>query len=134
MPSHPHRLACLCFFLAGLSNSAAEPLDKLKVGRQTDGSVVVPTNQVITPAGTHVEFPGRPVDLLVADGGKAVVVKNMRDLTVLDLPSGKVRQVLPLGAPGRPSGGFSAVGLAAIGDKVLATIISQLFSSEASFS
>ena len=121
MPSHPHRLACLCFFLAGLSNSAAELLDKLKVGRQTDGSVVVPTNQVITPAGIHVEFPGRPVDLLVADGGKAVVVKNMRDLTVLDLPSGKVRQVLPLGAPGRPSGGFSAVGLAAIGDKVFAT-------------
>lgn len=97
---------------------AADNPDKLKVGRQPDGSVVVPTNQILTPAGTQVEFPGRPVDLIIADNGNAVVIKNMRDLTVVDLPFGKIRQVLPAGTPGRKGGGFSAVGLAAIGDRI----------------
>jgi len=97
---------------------AADNPDKLKVGRQPDGSVVVPTNQILTPAGTQVEFPGRPVDLIIADNGNAVVIKNMRDLTVVDLPSGRIRQVLPAGTPGRKGGGFSAVGLAAIGDRI----------------
>jgi len=97
---------------------AADNQEGLKVGRQSDGSVLVPTNQLLTPAGVQVEFPGRPVDLLLVDSGKAVVVKNMRDLTVIDINSGQIRQVLPLGGMGKQSGGLSAVGLATIGDKV----------------
>ena len=97
---------------------ADEHLDKLKVGRQPDGSVVVPTNQLLTPTGIQVEFPGRPVDLILEENGKTIIAKNMRDLTVIDMASGQVRQVLPAAGAGRRGGGFSAVGLASIGNKV----------------
>jgi Dual specificity phosphatase, catalytic domain len=32
----------------------------VKVGLQPDGRIIVPTNQVLKPAGTQVTFPGRP--------------------------------------------------------------------------
>ena len=34
-----------------------------KVGPQPDGSVLVPSNQLLRPAGLQVFLPGRPVDL-----------------------------------------------------------------------
>ena len=33
------------------------------VGPQPDGSILVPTNQLLRPAGFQILFPGRPVDL-----------------------------------------------------------------------
>ena len=117
MPTQSNCLQLSIFALA-IFCLAADNQEGLKVGRQSDGSVLVPTNQLLTPAGVQVEFPGRPVDLLLVDSGKAVVVKNMRDLTVIDINSGQIRQVLPLGGMGKQSGGLSAVGLATIGDKV----------------
>src|SRR5206468_3810998 len=62
-------LAALC-----LRPARADDRDELKVGVQPDGRIVVPTNQVLTPAGAQVTFPGRPVDLAFADGGKTLVV------------------------------------------------------------
>src|SRR5262249_54340701 len=51
-------------FLSLLHASArAEEYDLLKVGVQPDGRIVVPTNQVLHPAGKQIVFPGRPVDL-----------------------------------------------------------------------
>jgi hypothetical protein len=116
----PTKLNCLQFSIIALAVSclAADNQESLKIGRQSDGSVLVPTNQLLTPAGLQVEFPGRPVDLLLVDSGKAVIVKNMRDLTVIDIHSGQIRQVLPLGGMGKRPGGLSAVGMASIGDKV----------------
>src|SRR5205085_128434 len=83
---------------------------------------VVPTNQILQPAGKQVTFPGRPVDLLLIDDGKTLVAKNMRDLVFIDADTGSVKQTLPLPAAkkGR-SGGFSAVGLAAAGDRIFAS-------------
>src|SRR6516225_1978266 len=46
----------------------AGPADDFTVGLQKDGSVVVPTNQVLRPAGKQVTFPGRPVDLVLTEG------------------------------------------------------------------
>jgi YVTN family beta-propeller protein len=80
---------------AGLAQQAAEPLD-FKVGLQRDGSVVVPTNQVLRPAGQQITFPGRPVDLVLIDGGRTLVVKNMRDLVFIDTATAKIRQTLEL--------------------------------------
>jgi hypothetical protein len=67
--------ACLAF-------AAAPPgdRDRLTVGRQPDGRFLVPTNQILEPTGRQVTFFGRPVDLALADGGKTVVVKNMKSL------------------------------------------------------
>jgi YVTN family beta-propeller protein len=100
---------------------AADEVDRLKVGVQPDGRVVVPTNQVLRPAGKQVTFPGRPVDLAFADDGKTIVVKNRQDLLFLDAATGTIRQTLALPKPAtgdRP--GFGVVGIVVRGDRVYA--------------
>src|SRR4051794_17619622 len=81
-----------------ISLGHADEQDRLKVGLQPDGRIVVPTNQILQPAGVQVAFPGRPVDLLVIEDGKTLVAKNMKDLTFIDVASGKVKQTLALPA------------------------------------
>src|SRR5438105_1543314 len=121
---------------------AAEEGDRLKVGVQPDGRIVVPTNQVLRPAGMQVSFPGRPVDIALCDGGRTVVAKNMKSLVFIDVATAKVKQTLelprdpylpfnPVAAmkkPIAPDGkghrypdGFSAVGLLVDGDRVFVT-------------
>src|SRR5581483_9997331 len=68
----------------------ADPL----VGPSDDGGVVVPTRQLLHPAGKSIEFHGRPVDLVLSPDGKTVYVKSDLSLFVLDVASGKVRQEL----------------------------------------
>ena len=97
------------------SGLRADDRDRLRVGRQADGRIVVPTNQVLLPAGRQLEFPGRPVDLLLVDAGRTLVVKNLRDLLFIDVAKQEVVQTLP--APV----GFSVVGLAGQGDRIYAT-------------
>jgi YVTN family beta-propeller protein len=110
--------AVLCL---GLSLRAGDQ-DELQVGVQPDGSILVPTNQVLTPAGKQVTFPGRPVDLALAADGKTLVVKNMRDLVFLDVETGKVKQTLPTSLlPFIPKTGFGVVGLLVQGNRVYAT-------------
>ncbi len=103
------------------SLSRAEDHDRLRVGLQADGRIVVPTNQVLTPAGKDVTFPGRPVDFAWADHGKTLIVKNRRDLVVLDAATGQVRQTLPLPQRREKKLGFSVVGLAVDGNRVYAS-------------
>lgn len=115
-------LAALVLIVAVPFGVTADERDRLKVGLQPDGRIVVPTNQILRPAGTQVTFPGRPVDLLQIDGGKTLVAKNMRDLVFIDAASGKVKQTLALPAATEGlSAAFSAVGLLAVGDRIFAT-------------
>lgn len=114
-------LLSACLF----SSLAFQPLDdrdQLKIGLQKDGRIVVPTNQILKPAGQQVLFPGRPVDLIQIDDGKTLVAKNVRDLVFIDVATGKVKQTLVLPTPktGRAPG-FSAIGLLSIGDRIFAT-------------
>ena len=85
--------------------------DQLKVGVQPDGRIVVPTNQILQPAGKQVVFPGRPVALVSLDRGKTLAVMNMCDLTFIDVASGKVTATLPSPGRGNQRPGFSAVGM-----------------------
>src|SRR5690349_25167177 len=88
--------------LAGLVAALrADDADRLKVGVQPDGRIVVPTNQVLQPAGTQVAFPGRPVDLALIGDGRTLVVKNRQDLVFIDLATGQVRQTLATPGQGR---------------------------------
>ena len=98
-----------------------------------------------SPPATQITFPGRPVDLALADDGKTLVVKNISSLVFIDVATAKVKQTLEL-YPGRPRicrstpstrhekadrarrqaghrlpGGFSVVGLLVQGDRVFAT-------------
>src|SRR5437867_3449380 len=89
----------------------ADDQDLLKVGVQADGRVVVPTNQVLTPAGRQITFPGRPLDLALAEDGKVLVVKSNRSVEFLDPATGQVKQSLALLGLGDPKPGFGVVGL-----------------------
>ena len=54
--------------IAVVSHAPAQELGNKHVGRQPDGSVVVPTNQIVTPAGQQVNFYGRPYAVAVNSG------------------------------------------------------------------
>lgn len=84
------------------------------VGVQPDVTILVPTNQILQPAGKQVTFPGRPVDLAFVDA-KTLVAKNRRELTFLDLDTGKVQASLASPV------GFSVIGLIAEGNRILVT-------------
>ena len=103
----------------------ADEQDGLKVGVQPDGRIVVPTNQVLKPAGRQIAFPGRPVDLAWCEGGKTIVIKNMRDLVFLNPATGAIKQTLKLPVRGDEKGddkpGFSVIGLAVRGERIYAT-------------
>src|SRR4051795_3322667 len=104
--------AALIAFVASL-HLAARPddRDRLQVGVQPDGRIVVPTNQILEPAGRQVAFPGRPVGLAARGGAKTLVVKNMRDLLFIDVAKGTIRETLSTPGRGRDRPGFSVVGL-----------------------
>jgi YVTN family beta-propeller protein len=92
----------------------AEDQDRLRVGVQPDGRIVVPTNQILKPAGRQVTFPGRPVDLAFVDQ-QTLVIKNHKGLLFLDVGTGEVKQTLDSKV------GFSVVGLLTQGDRVYVT-------------
>jgi hypothetical protein len=98
----------------GESVTAEDDLDRLTVGLQPDGRIVVPTNQILKPAGKQIIFPGRPIDLALAEEGRVLVVKNMSDLVIIDLANQQIKQTLRLPRPAQkaaPRPGFSVVGL-----------------------
>jgi YVTN family beta-propeller protein len=67
----------------------------IKVGPQPDGSILVPSNQLLRPAGFQVYFPGRPVDISLISNGNLLLVKNMKSLDLLRLSDRTILQTLP---------------------------------------
>ncbi len=108
-------VALSCLTLTVLAGDQDQ--DQFKVGVQPDGRIVVPTNQVLKPAGTQITFPGRPVSLLLIDDGKTVVVQNNKALLFIDVTSAKISQTLESPV------GLSVMGLAGNG--------ARLFTSDA---
>jgi hypothetical protein len=65
-----------------------------QVGRQADGSVVVTTNQVLTPAGRQVEFRGRPLSVVLSPDGRTAAFLNGTNQAIIlvDVPTWTVNQ------------------------------------------
>ena len=78
-----------------------------KVGPQPDGSILVPTNQLLRPAGFQITFPGRPVDLALSPDGKWLAVMNKNSLDLIRVLDRTIMQTLPF-----PKSGASFNGLA----------------------
>ncbi len=120
MPLHwrDRSLLVLVVCLLGLTSSCTAPgqgngaEERLRVGVQPDGRIVVPTNQILKPAGKQVLFPGRPVAVRPIEGGKTLAVQNRNDLLFVDVATAKVRQTL------KSKVGLSVTGLAADGERV----------------
>jgi YVTN family beta-propeller protein len=88
----PFSAAVLLLFHAA-SNSQEFPT--YRVGAQSDGSVVVTTNQVVTPAGTQIDFSGRPLAIAIRPDQKSaalLTVGGSFPLLIVDLATGKVKQ------------------------------------------
>jgi len=89
-----------------------------KLGLQPDGSVLVPTNQLLTPAGFQVLFPGRPTDLALSPDGKILAVKNMGDIVLIRVQDRAVLQTLPVAKGGQ---GFTGILFSADGKRIYTT-------------
>src|SRR5262245_56164995 len=72
----------------------ANRMGKAQVGRQTDGSVVVTTNQVLTPAGRQVEFRGRPLSVVLSPDGRTAAFLNgtYQAIILVDVDTWTVKQ------------------------------------------
>lgn len=69
------------------------------VGSQGNGKVLLPTEQMLKPAGRQVVYPGRPLDMTLSPDGKWAVVTNLRDVTLINISEGTKEIVaLPDGA------------------------------------
>jgi YVTN family beta-propeller protein len=93
----------------------AAEADQLHAGVQPDGRIVVPTNQILHPAGKQILFAGRTVDLAWIRDGKSVAIKNMNSLLFYDLQSGEMQP--PLVSPA----GFGVTGLLAKDNQIFVT-------------
>jgi len=60
------------------------------VGPTADGRIVVPTNQVLKPAGRQVVFPGRPSDVALSPDNRFLAVLNRNEVLTLDVESGEI--------------------------------------------
>jgi YVTN family beta-propeller protein len=77
-----------------------------KIGPQPDGTILVPTNQLLSPAGFQLYFPGRPVDLALSPDRSFLAVKNMEGILLVRMKDRTLLQTLPV-----PTGGQGFVGI-----------------------
>ena len=97
--------------LSIMNSQAQDRTSPVEVGPQPDGSILVPTNQLLQPAGFQVYLPGRPVDLLLLPGKQLLVVKNRLSLDLVRIRDRTILQSLPY-----PENGSSFTGLIASED------------------
>ncbi len=72
-----------------------------RIGRQTDGSYLIPTGQTLTPAGKHIEVNDRPLGMVLSPDGKRMAVVTgsnfaPRALHILDAVDGNVLDTVAL--------------------------------------
>jgi len=86
----------------------------LLVGSQPDGSVLVPTNQFLRPAGFQIQFSGRPVDLALSPNGKWLAVLNINSLDLFRVSNRSKIQSLKI----KKGGSFNGITFSADGKKI----------------
>lgn len=89
-------LLAIFIALSACRNHDPAQNEVLKVGPQPDGSILVPSNQLLRPAGFRIDLPGRPVDLALAPNGRFLVVKNKSEINLIRLADRTIMQTLPI--------------------------------------
>jgi YVTN family beta-propeller protein len=100
-------LFVLFVMLPTQTSEAQTPRKNIRVGPQPDGSILVPTNQLLRPAGFQVYFPGRPVDLALTPDRKLLVVKNRLSLDIIRIRDRSILQSLAYEGSGSSFTGLS---------------------------
>lgn len=90
-----------------VSERPADFLEQAVVGPNGDGTYVVPTTQIIDPAGETVLFPGRPLGIVKHPTEPLFAVKNKSDVVLINAETHALTQTMPL-----PRDGSSYCGLA----------------------
>jgi YVTN family beta-propeller protein len=89
-----------------------------KAGTQPDGSILVPSNQLLRPAGSQIYLAGRPVDLALTTDENFLLVKNKEDLDLIRLSNNTLIQTLPFE---KDEASFTGLCLSPDGNRVLLT-------------
>src|SRR2546421_6018269 len=84
-----------------LAAIATEHISNPRVGRQPDGTYIIPTGQRLTPAGHHIEVSDRPLRMPLSPDGSLMVVSSGSNFTsrvihVIDVSRQAVIQSIPL--------------------------------------
>jgi len=71
------------------------------IGKQPDGSIVIPTGQLLRPAGTHIQVNDRPLGMSLSHDGKTLAVAtgsnfNPNALHLIDVASKTVVQTIAM--------------------------------------
>src|SRR5262245_23412514 len=80
-------LAVLC--------AAAAHAQTERVGPADGDRIVVPTNQVLSPAGKQVAFSGRPTDVALSPDGRWLAVLDRSQVAIMDVAEGEVESRVP---------------------------------------
>ena len=102
-------IGILTLFVLFLSQCNFDKLEKENlstrtVGPQPDGSILVPTNQLLRPAGFQILFPGKPVDLALSPDEKWLAVLNKESLDLIRVLDRTIMQTLPISRGGSFNG------------------------------
>jgi DNA-binding beta-propeller fold protein YncE len=130
-PSRTHRAITFVGVLIGLACllPAACPQDNAVVGPAAGGGTLVPTGQLVRPAGQVIAYSGRPVDLALSANSKYLYVKDNTGLLVLDAASWKLQQRLPF--TNKQGGSIHGLALSRDGKRLYATTAQNiLFEAE----
>ena len=72
--------------------------DEAVIGRQSNGTILVPTGQTLQPAGGHYTFDGRPIDMALRPDGRIVALLLPDSILLFDL---RKNEFLPQSVPGQ---------------------------------
>ena len=65
----------------------------MKVGQPYDNQILLPTNQVLTLAGSRIQFPGWPVDLALSPGGDRIAVLLADSIQILSIDGVEIGRI-----------------------------------------
>src|SRR5689334_16419456 len=86
-------------FMAGLAVLAQQPAlfptltSTAPLGRHAEGFYLLPTSQIIRPAGQQSVIAGRPVDMAFDATKRLLAVLNWRGVLILDADGNKLAEI-----------------------------------------
>ena len=82
-----------------LFSVAVVPLEMRRIGARYPDGIIVPSGQLLAPAGKRIEYPGRPLDIAVAPDQSTLAVLFFGRGVLLLTPSGEQIKQFTLPAP-----------------------------------
>src|SRR5262245_60003349 len=108
---------CLFVLTGALAATAVAHRRHFTVGVQSDGSVVVPNGQLLTPAGVHIEVKDRPLGMVLSPNRHTLAVVtgsnfSTRALHLIDVDTRALKQTISI------SNSFVGVAFSPAGDRI----------------